>query len=126
MSNQSERIVLITGGSSGIGFEMAKQMAAQQSTVIICGRSQEKLDVVEIFYPAVDTPFQNGHAPDHAIKPDEAAAIALEELNRGKEDIRVKRAGLLFIASRLMPKRALNLLNGRIPDNVEELLAREK
>jgi short-subunit dehydrogenase involved in D-alanine esterification of teichoic acids len=255
MSNQSERIVLITGGSSGIGFEMAKQMVAQQSTVIICGRSQEKLDnaknkvpqlvtiqcditkaedrealystiserfsglnmlmnnagivkrflfaktedleekivkewqtnylapvmltkqflpmlienkgtvvnvtsglayvplsiepnycatkaalhsvtqsmrvqfsklgvkVVEIFYPAVDTPFQNGHAPDDAIKPDEAAAIALEGLNRGKDEIRVKRAGLLFITSRLMPTRALNLLNGRIPDNVEELLA---
>ncbi len=33
MSNQSGRIVLITGGSSGIGFEMAKQMVAQQSTV---------------------------------------------------------------------------------------------
>ena len=46
MSNQSGRIVLITGGSSGIGFEMAKQMVAQQSTVIICGRSQEKLDKI--------------------------------------------------------------------------------
>ena len=79
--------------------------------------------VVEIFYPAVDTPFQNGHAPDHAIKPDEAAAIALEGLNRGKDEIRVKMAGFLFIISRLMPKRALNLINGFIPDNVEELLA---
>ncbi len=28
---------------------------------------------VEIFYPAVDTPFQDGHAPDIDIKPDEAA-----------------------------------------------------
>ena len=257
MSNQSERVVLITGGSSGIGFEMAKQMVAQQSTVIICGRSQEKLDdaqrkvpqlvtiqcdisrskerevlcnriseqfrglnmlmnnagiverflfvktgdlekkivaewqtnylapimltkqflsmlienkgtvvnvtsglayvplsiqpnycatkaalhsmtqsmrvqlselgvkVVEIFYPAVDTPFQNGHAPDNAIKPDEAAAIALAGLNRGQDEIRVKMAGFLFIMSRLMPKRALNLINGFIPDNIEELLAHE-
>ena len=257
MSDRSERIVLITGGSSGIGFEMAKQMVAQQSTVIICGRSQEKLDnakrkipqlvtiqcdiyrskerevlcnriseqfrglnmlmnnagiverflfvktgdlekkivaewqtnylapimltkqflsmlienkgtvvnvtsglayvplsiqpnycatkaalhsmtqsmrvqfskfgvkVVEIFYPAVDTPFQSGHAPKNAIKPDEAATIALKGLNRGKDEIRVKMAGLLFIISRLMPKKALNLINGLIPDNVEELLAKE-
>ena len=44
MTNQSSRVVLITGGSSGIAFEMAKQMVAQRSTVIICGRSQEKLD----------------------------------------------------------------------------------
>jgi len=257
MSNRSERIVLITGGSSGIGFAMAKQMVAQQSTVIICGRSQKKLDnakrkipqlvsiqcnitkskdrealynriserfkrlnmlmnnagivkrylfaktedlekkieeewqtnymapviltkiflpiliknkgtvvnvtsglvyaplsiepnycatkaalhsmtqsmrvqlsklgvkVVEIFYPAVDTPFQDGHAPDIAIKPDEAAAIALKGLNRGKDEIRVKMVGFLFIINRLMPKKAINLINRVIPDNVEELLAQK-
>jgi short-subunit dehydrogenase involved in D-alanine esterification of teichoic acids len=257
MTDQSQRVVLITGGSSGIGFEMAKQMVAQRSVVIICGRSQEKLDVarkkvpqlvtiqcdvtkakdraklygqistnfqglnmvvnnagiskryllaktgdleeriveewktnflapvlltqqflpilaknkgtvvnitsglayvplsiepsycaskaalhsmtlsmrsqfsemgvkmVEIFYPAVDTPFQGGHAPDNAMKPDEAAAIALRGLNSGKEEIRVKMAGFLFIMSRLMPKRTLDLINGFIPDNVEELLAQE-
>lgn len=44
MNDHPERIVLITGGSSGLGFEMARQMVAQHSTVIICGRSQEKLD----------------------------------------------------------------------------------
>ncbi len=254
MTNQSQRVVLITGGSSGIGFEMAKQMVAQRSVVIICGRSQKKLDiakrkvpqldtiqcditksedrsalhkqismqfgslnmlmnnagiakryllpktgdleariveewqtnflapvlltqrflpmlienkgtvvnvssglayvplsiepsycaskaalhsmtqsmrvqfskhgvkVVEIFYPAVNTPFQEGHAPDNAIKPDEAAAIALQGLNRGKEEIRVKMAGFLFTMSRLMPQIALWMLNGFVPDNVEELL----
>ena len=254
MNNQSQRVVLITGGSSGIGFEMAKQMVAQHSVVIICGRSQEKLEdakrkvpqlvtiqcditkaedrlalhkqistnfrglnmlmnnagiakryllaktgdleariaeelqtnflapvlltqlflpilienkgtvvnvssglayvplsvepsycaskaalhsmtqsmrvqfaksgikVVEIFYPAVDTPFQGGHAPNNAMKPDEAAAIALQGLNSGKEEIRVRMAGFIFAMSRLMPKRALRLINGFIPDNVEELL----
>lgn len=258
MINQSARTVLITGGSSGIGFEMAKQMVAQGSVVIICGRSPAKLaeakravpqlvtiqcditnaadrdalfaqiskrfpgfnmlinnagiarrflwaqiedlpetitaewqtnylapvlltreflpllienqgtvvnvtsglayvplhiesnycatkaalhsmtqsmrmqfsklgvKVVEIFYPAVDTPFQNGHAPDNAIKPGEAAAIALQGLNSGKEEIRVKMAGILFALSRLMPKRALTLINGFVPDNVEELLAQEQ
>jgi len=255
MNHQSERVVLITGGSSGIGFEMAKQMVAQHSVVIICGRSHEKLEdakrkvpqlvtiqcditkaedrlalhkqistnfrglnmlmnnagiakryllaktgdleariaeelqtnflapvfltqlflpilienkgtvvnvssglayvplsvepsycaskaalhsmtqsmrvqfaksgikVVEIFYPAVDTPFQGGHAPNNAMKPDEAAAIALQGLNSGKEEIRVRMAGFIFAMSRLMPKRALRLINGFIPDNVEELLA---
>jgi uncharacterized oxidoreductase len=255
MTNQSQRVVLITGGTSGIGFEMAKQMVAQRSVVIICGRSQEKLDdakkkvpklvtihcditksenrlalykqistnfrglnmlmnnagivkryllaktgdleariveewqtnflapvlltkqflpmlienkgavvnvssglayvplsvepsycaskaalhsmtqsmrvqfaksgikVVEIFYPPVDTPFQGGHAPNNAMKPDEAAAVALQGLNSGKEEIRVRMAGFLFVVSRLMPKRALGLINGFIPDNVEELLA---
>lgn len=44
MNDPTKRKVLITGGSSGLGLELAKQMAAQGSTVIICGRSQEKLD----------------------------------------------------------------------------------
>ena len=39
------KTVLITGGSSGIGLEMAKKMAYMGNTVIICGRSQEKLDI---------------------------------------------------------------------------------
>jgi uncharacterized oxidoreductase len=254
MNNHPERTVLITGGSSGLGFEMARQMVAQHSTVIICGRSQEKLDhahkkvsqlvpircdisvpeerevlfnkiserfqglnmlmnnagiakryllaktkdlepslvsewrtnylapvlltkrflplliknkgtvvnvtsglayvplsiqpnycatkaalhsmtqsmriqlselgitVVEIMYPAVDTPFHNGYRPKHAIQPDKAAAIALRGLNRGKDEIRVKMAGILFMLHRLMPHKALNLINSVIPDNVEELL----
>ncbi|MBK9207273.1 MAG: hypothetical protein IPL71_02755 [Anaerolineales bacterium] len=57
------------------------------------------------------------------MKPEDAAAIALQGLNSGKEEIRVKMAGFLFAVSRLMPKRALSLINGFIPDNVEELLA---
>ncbi len=55
MNNQSGRIVLITGGSSGIGLEIAKQMVAQQSTVIVCGRSQEKLDNAKSKVPQLVT-----------------------------------------------------------------------
>lgn len=243
MVGEADRTVLITGGSSGIGFEMAKQMVVQQATVIICGRSQEKLDrakseepqlitiqcditeqherevmcdrisrefdglnmlmnnagivkryqfakegeletklfdewrtnfiapvlltrrllpilvknkgsvvnvtsglvyvplsiqsnycatkaalhsmtqsmrvelsklgikVVEIFYPAVDTPFQEGQAPVTAMSASEAAAIALKELNKGKEEIRVKMAAYLFILGRLFPKQIVPLFN---------------
>jgi len=254
MSRLSQKIALITGGSSGIGFEMARQMAAQGSTVIICGRSQDKLDkakkeapqlvtvkcditkpddrralykmisekhkgfdllinnagitrrflfeksekvedyirevwetnyiapvmlaklflplliknkgtlvnvtsalayvplsvepdycatkaalhsmtrsmrirfsklgvkVTEIFFPAVDTPFQSGHAPAIAIKPDIAARAALKGLNKGKEEIRVKMAGMMYFMSRLMPKTAAAILNIGMPKNIEEIL----
>lgn len=254
MKTSTKRVVLITGGSSGIGLEMAKQMLAEDSRVIICGRSQEKLDsakrknpqlitfqcditkaedrkslydfiktkyyqlnmlmnnagivrrflftktnqleknildewqtnyfapllltrlflplliknqgtvvnvtsglayvpayiqpnycatkaalhsmtqsirlelaktqvkVVEIFYPAVDTPFQQGHSPAHAIQPELAAAIALKNLNKGKKEIQVKMANSLYLLNRFFPKKALKIINGFIPDNIEKLL----
>jgi NAD(P)-dependent dehydrogenase (short-subunit alcohol dehydrogenase family) len=40
----SGRIVLITGGSSGIGLAAAHKFAEAGATTIICGRDQDKLD----------------------------------------------------------------------------------
>lgn len=258
MADTAKRIALITGGSSGIGFEMAKQMVSQGSSVIICGRSEEKLQkakqavpklvtiqcdvtdpagrislferinndyphfnmlvnnagivrrfllsnvsnldqqisqewqinyfapvlmvdlflpllkqnkgtivnvtsglvyvplsiepnycatkaalhsmtqsmriqfselgiqVVEIFYPAVDTPFQNGHKPEFAIQASQAAEIALKHLNKGKNEIRVKKAGILYKLSRIMPEKALEIMNRAIPQNIESILTRRE
>ncbi|MDP9011221.1 MAG: SDR family NAD(P)-dependent oxidoreductase [Pseudomonadota bacterium] len=39
-----KRTVLITGGTSGIGLELAKQLQQRGNTVIVTGRDQEKLD----------------------------------------------------------------------------------
>lgn len=47
--------VLITGGSSGIGLELAKQLLAKQNTVIICGRSEKKLAGAKAILPTVHT-----------------------------------------------------------------------
>jgi len=35
--------ILITGGSSGIGLELARTLLQKKNTVIVCGRSEEKL-----------------------------------------------------------------------------------
>ncbi len=42
--NLNGNTILITGGSSGIGFEMAKKFLAAKNTVIIIGRNIEKLE----------------------------------------------------------------------------------
>ena len=44
MTNLNGYIALITGGSSGMGFEMAKQLLSQGATVVIAARAGAKLE----------------------------------------------------------------------------------
>jgi len=41
--NITNKTILITGGGSGIGFQIAKQLSAKGNKVIITGRTEEKL-----------------------------------------------------------------------------------
>jgi uncharacterized oxidoreductase len=50
-----KRTVLITGGTSGIGLELAKQLLQRGNTVIVTGRDQEKLDGTTQALPGVHT-----------------------------------------------------------------------
>ncbi len=49
----SNKKVLITGGSSGIGFAIAKKFLFQSNTVIIIGRDIEKLEKIKLIYPQI-------------------------------------------------------------------------
>ena len=49
------KTILITGGTSGIGLELARQLLAQGNDVIVTGRDQEKLDLAERALPDVRT-----------------------------------------------------------------------
>src|SRR5258705_2298114 len=47
--------VLITGGASGIGLELARRFLQESSTVIICGRRKAKLDEARGLLPELKT-----------------------------------------------------------------------
>ena len=49
------RTILITGGSSGIGLQLAKTLLDLDNTVIICGRSESKLKEARLLLPNVET-----------------------------------------------------------------------
>ena len=49
----SGNTILITGGTSGIGFEFAKQLVALGNTVVVTGRDEKKLEKVKSRLPKV-------------------------------------------------------------------------
>ncbi len=60
------RTILITGGTSGIGFELARQLLKRGNTVLITGRDQAKLDLARQALPAVHV-FQSDVSDPAAI-----------------------------------------------------------
>ena len=58
------RTILITGGTSGIGFELAKQLIARHNIVIITGRDQRKLKETELALAGVETMQSDASKPD--------------------------------------------------------------
>jgi uncharacterized oxidoreductase len=62
----TQKTILITGGTSGIGLEMAKQLLQRHNTVIITGRDKEKLEAAQRTLPGVHT-FQSDVSDPKAI-----------------------------------------------------------
>lgn len=54
MTNATNTI-LITGGGSGIGLQLAQTLSAEGHTVLICGRSEAKLQEAARQLPQIDT-----------------------------------------------------------------------
>src|SRR5246500_1510988 len=58
--------VFITGGASGIGYELTNQLAALGNTILITGRDQVKLDRAKAAFPKIHT-FQSDVSDPKAI-----------------------------------------------------------
>lgn len=62
----SGNTILITGGASGIGFELVKQLSPLNNTILITGRDQAKLDQAKKQFPKIHT-FQSDVSDPKAI-----------------------------------------------------------
>jgi len=58
--------ILITGGGSGIGYELTKQLTALGNTILITGRNQAKMDRAKAVFPRIHT-FQSDVSDPDAI-----------------------------------------------------------
>jgi uncharacterized oxidoreductase len=58
--------ILITGGASGIGFELTKQLTALGNKILITGRDQAKMDRAKAAFPKIHT-FQSDVSDPEAI-----------------------------------------------------------
>lgn len=83
------KTILITGGTSGIGLEAARQFLAYGAKVIITGRNTAKLDAAKKMYPAL-TAIQS----DVANK-DDARSLFNKMKELGGIDILYNNAGVL-------------------------------
>ncbi|MET7253178.1 SDR family oxidoreductase [Dyadobacter fermentans] len=59
--------ILITGGTSGIGLELVKQLTQQGSTIIVTGRKQKALNDTKKRFPKIHV-FQSDVSDPQAIK----------------------------------------------------------
>lgn len=62
----SHNTILITGGASGIGLELVKQLTQLNNKVIITGRNQSKLDEAKRLFPKIHV-FQSDVSDPKAI-----------------------------------------------------------
>lgn len=64
---KSKKIVLITGGSSGIGLALAKKFLENDNTVIVTGRDLSKLEAVQKDFPEIQI-FQSDVTDDTDVR----------------------------------------------------------
>lgn len=90
--------ILITGGSSGIGYELAGQLIQLGNTVIITGRDQSRLDAAKKKLPQVHTIKSDVSDPQAIIALYETVVSQFPQLN-----VLINNAGIM---------RRINLLDG--------------
>jgi uncharacterized oxidoreductase len=93
--NLKQRTILITGGTSGIGLELAKELLRRDNTVIVTGRDQNRLEAAKRALPALNI-----------IQSDVSDPAAIAKLH---EDVLAKFPGLDTLFNNAGIMRNLNL-----------------
>jgi len=91
--NLANRSALVTGGSRGLGLEMARILAQAGADVVICSRKRSEIEAVAAQLAAETGARVEGLVADVGRRP-EAERLAQEAIERlGKVDILISNAG---------------------------------
>lgn len=71
------------------------------------------ISIVEVLFPAVDTPWHKGNPPKFAIPVEGAVKEMLDKLEKGGTEIKIGKVKLLYLISRIAPSLALKIINGK-------------
>ena len=96
-SNIADKVVVITGASSGIGESTAKFLARQGAKVVLGARRKDRIDAVVKEISAADGKAV-GFAVDVSKRPEVEALIKGAVDNFGRVDVMVNDAGIMPIA----------------------------
>lgn len=97
--NLDGKVILVTGGSRGIGLEFAKVLLEQNAKVVICGRKQEGLDNAKM---ELDAGKNLLTVAAHIAKEEDVDNLFKDTIsNFGKIDALINNAGMNFPATLL-------------------------
>jgi uncharacterized oxidoreductase len=117
IKNNSAKIINITTGLVYVPrvnytFYNASKAALHSFTQVLREQlKKEKVQIIEVLFPAVDTPWHNGNPPKIAIRVEKAVSEMLKAISQDKLEIRIAKVKLLYLLSRIAPKLAFKKVN---------------
>ncbi|MFA6977727.1 MAG: SDR family NAD(P)-dependent oxidoreductase [Ignavibacteriaceae bacterium] len=116
-NNPNPKLINITSGLAYVPkttypFYNATKAALHSFTQVLRVQMQKSaIDIIEVFFPVVDTPFHKGNPPRGAISAIKAVDEMITGIEKGKMEIRVGIIKMLYVMLRIAPKFIFKKLN---------------
>lgn len=117
IQNQNSKVINITTGLVYVPrviypFYNAAKAGLHSFTQVLRNQlREEKIKIVEVLFPAVDTPWHKGNPPKIAITAEKAVSEMLERISENKTEIRIGKVKLLYFLFRISPRLAFRKIN---------------